>query len=170
MAAVMADGAVLLELPDGAVLFKEGDPPDNLYLVLEGSVAINKCDTTGQSQVIAHIHANDFLGEFAILDGGPRSATVSAAGSVKLAAISRQVILQNLHDANAGLDLTIKIIGRIRASNQRQVEERMRQVRAMQEERDRQRDERGGADPGQGRDAGPAVRHAVRVRDAAART
>jgi len=129
MAIAMAEGAVQLALSDGEVLFKEGDPPDNLYLVLEGSVAISKSDTAGNSQVIAYIHANDFLGEFAILDGGARSATVSAAGPVVLAAIGRRVILQNLSDANAGLDLTIKIIERIRASNQRQVEERMRQER-----------------------------------------
>lgn len=129
MSAAMAAGATLLELENGTVLFREGDPPDNLYLVLEGSVAISKHDTSGQNQVIAHIHANDFLGEFAILDGGPRSATVSAAGPVKLAAISRSVILANLRDANAGLDLTIKIISRIRDSNQRRVEERLRQER-----------------------------------------
>ncbi len=129
MSTTMATGASLLELEDGAVLFREGDPPDNLYLVLEGSVAISKHDTSGQNQVIAHIHANDFLGEFAVLDGGPRSATVSAAGPVRMAAIPRQVILENLRDANAGLDLTIKIIGRIRDSNQRHVEERVRQER-----------------------------------------
>ncbi len=129
MASLMAEGAIIMVLSDGDILFNEGDPPDNLYLVLDGSVAISKNDTTGHSRIIAHIHANDFLGEFAILDGGPRSATVSAAGPVKLAAISRSVILENLKDANAGLDLTIKIIGRIRASNQRQVEERMRQER-----------------------------------------
>lgn len=129
MSATMATGASLLELEDGAVLFREGDPPDNLYLVLDGSVAISKHDTSGQNQVIAHIHANDFLGEFAVLDGGPRSATVSAAGPVKLASISRSVILENLRDANAGLDLTIKIISRIRDSNQRRVEERLRQER-----------------------------------------
>jgi len=129
MAATMSEGADLLELEDGAVLFREGDPPDNLYLVLDGSVAISKDDTSGHNQVIAHIHANDFLGEFAVLDGGPRSATVSAAGPVKLAAISRDVILKNLRDANAGLDLTIKIISRIRDSNQRRVEERLRQER-----------------------------------------
>lgn len=129
MASVMANSASLMTLADGDVLFKEGDPPDCLYLVLEGSVAISKNDTSGKSQIIAHIHANDFLGEFAVLDGGPRSATVSAAGPVKLAAISRQVILDNLRDANAGLDLTIKIIGRIRDSNQRNVEERLRQER-----------------------------------------
>jgi signal transduction histidine kinase len=129
MSATMAADAALLELKDGDVLFREGDPPDNLYLVLEGSVAISKHDTSGQNQVIAHIHANDFLGEFAVLDGGPRSATVSAAGAVKLAGISRRVILENLRDANAGLDLTIKIISRIRDSNQRRVEERLRQER-----------------------------------------
>jgi signal transduction histidine kinase len=129
MSATMAEGATLLELADEEVLFREGDPPDNLYLVLEGSVAISKHDTSGKNQIIAHIHANDFLGEFAILDGGPRSATVSAAGPVKLAAISRNVILKNLRDANAGLDLAIKIISRIRDSNQRRVEERLRQER-----------------------------------------
>jgi len=130
MTGAMIKEAALLTLDDGVVLFKEGDPPDCLYLVLEGSMAISKHDTSGHhNQIIAYIHANDFVGEFAVLDGRPRSATVSAAGPVKLAAISREVILKYLHDANAGLALTIKIIGRIRDSNQRHVEELLRQER-----------------------------------------
>jgi len=129
MTGAMIKEAALLTLADGVVLFMEGDPPDCLYLVLEGSMAISKHDTSGHNQIIAYIHANDFVGEFAVLDGRPRSATVSAAGPVKLAAISREVILKYLHDANAGLALTIKIIGRIRDSNQRHVEDLLRQER-----------------------------------------
>lgn len=126
-ASALADAAKPIELADQEVLFAEGDMPDALYLVMDGSIEILKNDTSGQSQSIAFIHANDFLGELAILDGGPRSATARASGSASLISIDRDVILQHLSQSNAGLDLTLKIISRMRQSNQVRVEELMRQ-------------------------------------------
>jgi signal transduction histidine kinase len=94
---------------------------------MEGSVEGLKNDTTGHPQSIAYIHANDFIGELSILDGGLRSATARAAGPTTLVAIHRDVITANLAQSTAGLDLTLKIIGRMRQSNQVRVEELMRQ-------------------------------------------
>jgi signal transduction histidine kinase len=123
----IAADAKSIQLQDQEILFSEGDEPDYLYLVLDGSIEILKSDTSGQPKSIAFIHANDFVGEFAILDGGPRSATARAAGTTSLVGISKDVILQHLSQSNAGLDLTLKIISRMRQSNQIRVEEMMRQ-------------------------------------------
>ena len=127
MATAIAADAVEVRLADQEVLFSEGDMPDALYLVLEGSIEVLKNDTSGQPQSIAYIHANDFIGELAILDGGPRSATARAAGVARLLAISKEVIVTHLGQSAAGLDFTMKIIRRMRESNQNRVEELMRQ-------------------------------------------
>jgi signal transduction histidine kinase len=126
-AAAMAAIATIIELADQEVLFSEGDTPDALYLVLEGCIDVLKNNSAGQPQIIAHILENDFIGELAILDGGPRSATARASGAARVAAISRDVVLEHLSHSAAGLDLTLKIVSRIRTSNQLRVEELMRQ-------------------------------------------
>lgn len=58
-------------------LFREGDPPDAMYLVKSGSLAITK--TKGNSEVtLAEITVGSMVGEMAIFDKKPRSANVKA--------------------------------------------------------------------------------------------
>jgi len=64
----------------GDVLFKEGDAPDALYIVLTGRIAIaidNKPLDTRES-VVALMVEGDLFGDLALLDGGARSALARA--------------------------------------------------------------------------------------------
>jgi CRP/FNR family transcriptional regulator, cyclic AMP receptor protein len=58
----------------GDVLFKEGDPPDALYVVLRGRVAIANKSFDGRESVVALMENGDLFGEMGMLDGLPRSA------------------------------------------------------------------------------------------------
>src|SRR5581483_4558193 len=62
----------------GDVLFREGDPSDGLYIILSGSVRVSAADERGEIQV-AIARRNEVVGEMGVLDGEPRSATVTAA-------------------------------------------------------------------------------------------
>ena len=58
-------------------LFREGDPPDAMYIIKSGSFAITK--TKGQSEVVlAEIGPGQMVGEMALFDMKPRSANVKA--------------------------------------------------------------------------------------------
>ena len=60
-----------------AYLFREGDPPDAMYLVKAGQFGITK--TKGNSEVtLAEIGVGSMVGEMAIFDLKPRSANVKA--------------------------------------------------------------------------------------------
>jgi CRP/FNR family cyclic AMP-dependent transcriptional regulator len=64
----------------GDVLFKEGDAPDALYIVLAGRIAIaidNKPLDTRES-VVALMVEGDLFGDLALVDGGVRSALARA--------------------------------------------------------------------------------------------
>ena len=61
----------------GEVLFREGDPATGLYLIMVGSVRVSATNETGET-LLAVVHANDVLGEMAILDGRDRSGTATA--------------------------------------------------------------------------------------------
>jgi hydroxyacylglutathione hydrolase len=60
-----------------AVIFEEGTPGLEFYIILTGAVAIRK--SIGDSeQILAILKIGHFFGEMAILDGFPRSATAVA--------------------------------------------------------------------------------------------
>lgn len=63
-------------LPAGAVVFREGDPGDSLYLILSGKVKVSLHDANGKEFVVDVRNAGHYIGEM-MLDGSPRSATVT---------------------------------------------------------------------------------------------
>jgi CRP-like cAMP-binding protein len=64
----------------GQVVFRERDPGGKLYLILAGVVEIAKAAAPGaQPLPLARLSRGEILGEIAAFDGGPRSATATAA-------------------------------------------------------------------------------------------
>jgi CRP/FNR family cyclic AMP-dependent transcriptional regulator len=66
-----ADDAVALQ--SGDLLFREGDPGDVMYSVLEGNVELSR-----NGAVIEDVGPGGILGEMALIDAAPRSATATA--------------------------------------------------------------------------------------------
>jgi len=63
----------------GDVLFREGDPPDALYVVARGRIAIAMASPVDRREsVVALMEAGDLFGELGLLDDGPRSALARA--------------------------------------------------------------------------------------------
>ena len=68
-----------LSLIRGDVLFNEGDPPESLYLVLTGRLAIALANPIDKREsVVALMESGDLFGEMGMLDDGPRSAMARA--------------------------------------------------------------------------------------------
>lgn len=65
-------------LPAGATLFRQGDAPDALYLVERGSLEIATRLPGDEDAMLSAIRPGEMVGEFALLDDGPRSARVRA--------------------------------------------------------------------------------------------
>lgn len=68
----------------GDLVFQEGDVGDCFYLIIEGSVEITKKMPDGRSEIMATLREGDYFGEMALLDGDPRSASVTAIEETKL--------------------------------------------------------------------------------------
>lgn len=66
-------------VPDKRVLVEQGRPGFEFCLILEGKV---RCLIDGK--IVATLGAPDFFGEMALIDRGPRVATIVAEGPVKL--------------------------------------------------------------------------------------
>jgi len=62
----------------GEVLFHEGDPGDALFIVASGAVKVVVPSEDGDEAILVTLRRGDFLGELALLDGAPRSASAIA--------------------------------------------------------------------------------------------
>ena len=63
----------------GEVVFSQGDPGDALYGVVTGKVRISAGAADGREIFLNIMEAGDTFGEIALLDGGPRTASATAA-------------------------------------------------------------------------------------------
>jgi len=76
---MVADASQTRTLVRGDVLFNEGDPPDSMYLVTSGRIAIAMSNPIDRREsVVALMEPGDLFGELGLLDDGPRSAMARA--------------------------------------------------------------------------------------------
>jgi hypothetical protein len=61
----------------GTIIFEEGADDPYMCLMLAGRVAVTKRDSAGATKVIAHVGPGRAFGEMSLIDGQPRSATVT---------------------------------------------------------------------------------------------
>lgn len=71
----------------GATIFKQGDPGSHLVLLTQGSASAHLAVEGGQIR-LATFAPGTMFGEVAILDSGPRTATVTADGEVRTWSLS----------------------------------------------------------------------------------
>lgn len=79
----LAQQAVPRALRAGDLLLREGEPADDLYLLLEGS-----CEALLSGRVVNVVHAPDVLGEIGVLEHRARTATVRARTDCRLLRLS----------------------------------------------------------------------------------
>jgi CRP-like cAMP-binding protein len=91
--AVLAQGR-LEEFGPGAVVFRQGEQGDSLYIVKTGVLEILASPDGGSEVVpVAYLGPGEVLGELALLTGSPRSATVRSPEHAVLFTLDKAVFL-----------------------------------------------------------------------------
>jgi signal transduction histidine kinase len=121
----------VVQLGEGEIIFREGDPGDLLYLVGEGSVKISKSGRGGQQETLGFIQSGNFFGEMALLDGKPRSAMAMAAEPTLLGTVDESTFQHILELAPSRLHMNFlrSVSERLRAVNSHFISEVMRTER-----------------------------------------
>lgn len=88
LVAVM-NGMTLRTFDPGDVVLTEGEPGDSLFVLTTGRVKAFVKDATGKSRPVRTMEEGAFFGEISILEGKPRSATVTAATTCELLELDR---------------------------------------------------------------------------------
>lgn len=80
-----------VRLAPGEVLFREGEPGDHAFVVASGQVEVLKA-TDSRDALLAVRSEGDVIGEMALLEQAPRSATVRARSEADLVSIPRAAL------------------------------------------------------------------------------
>jgi CRP/FNR family cyclic AMP-dependent transcriptional regulator len=81
-------GAPIRNFKAGDVIFKEGDPAEEMFVVQTGSVEIRL-----GNRLLDTLPERSIFGEMALIDHGPRSATAVAATDVTLVPVGEKQFL-----------------------------------------------------------------------------
>jgi signal transduction histidine kinase len=106
----------VVKLAAGKQLFAEGDPGDQAYVIKEGQIEILKA--SGKRDVLLSVRGvGDVIGEIALVESVPRTATARAKDNCVLLAIGKETLQQLLDTSpTAALNMLHTISARLRAN------------------------------------------------------
>jgi len=87
----IANASDVVEYVAGQPIVREGEPGDSFYVVLHGQAKVS-----ANGRTVYRAMPGDHFGEIALLDGGPRSATVTSETPMTLVRLSRKAFFDRL--------------------------------------------------------------------------
>jgi len=104
---------------DDDYVLREGEPGTHMYVLLGGQAVVVR-NSTGIRKVLKELGPGECIGEMALLESGPRSASVRAVGACKLLRIDgRDLARMTSVSAKIYRNLAIMLSKRLREANER---------------------------------------------------
>ena len=105
--------------PRNTTIVEEGLPGDYMYILREGRVKVTKLSEDGREKILDFLEAGSFVGDMALLERGPRSASVKTLTPVKVLALSRTDFIGLLRKSpDLALAVIQELSRRIRSVNE----------------------------------------------------
>jgi CRP-like cAMP-binding protein len=104
----LVENLALISLERGQVLFREGEPSDALYVVVEGELSFQ--NERPPRVELARVGPGSFIGEVALIVDQPRSATVTALSPAELLRIDRVTLSRVLADHGEMLGAILRFV------------------------------------------------------------
>lgn len=82
-------GIARMHFDAGDTIFRQGDPGDCMYAVIEGEVEVVVEREGAEPTAVARLGPGQYFGEMALVSEGPRNATVRARTPVEVAVMGR---------------------------------------------------------------------------------
>jgi CRP/FNR family cyclic AMP-dependent transcriptional regulator len=95
----------------GQFLCQQGDPGDRLFVIASGLVKVVLTAEQGDELVLATLRRPEVFGEVAVLDQGPRSASVVAVNQSDVLLLSRSTLLELFRSYPALTDVFLVALG-----------------------------------------------------------
>ena len=127
----LLSGERTINLRAGDTLFERGDAGDGCYWLRRGVLAVSVGSANGEQRILAILGPGELVGEIAMIDGLPRSATVQAVRDCVLTFVSRAAFTEvmNRHP-ELHRDIVTTLAARLRQSDEDMVASSFLTVRA----------------------------------------
>jgi CRP/FNR family cyclic AMP-dependent transcriptional regulator len=104
--------------PAGAVVAEQGEPGDELYILVDGEISVVLA-ADGRSEVeVARRGIGDYVGEMSLVSGEPRMATLRCLTDVRALALDRKRFERILRERpDASLAMMRVLSSRLRESH-----------------------------------------------------
>src|SRR5579872_5767116 len=86
-----------MELKPSETLFYQGDPSDNIYLLVSGKLSAALTNVTGETRIIGYAEQGEAVGESGALTGEPRALTIKAVEDSVLYRLSSKDFIELCH-------------------------------------------------------------------------
>jgi len=101
-----------MEFPSGKTLCRQGESGGEFFILLSGD-----CDVLRDGRAIRRLGPGDFFGEIALMDRGPRTATVVAKTPIRSLVLSQSQFQNVLHENEEIMIAVMQALGaRLRAT------------------------------------------------------
>ena len=119
---LMAFASDRVSFTTSETLFRQGDPSDSAYVILDGQADV-RLQSKEQSFSIATLGKSAIVGEMGVLTGSPRSATVVAATDLVALRIRRDVFFDMVREFPAmAISVMKDLAARLERTNARLAE------------------------------------------------
>jgi CRP-like cAMP-binding protein len=99
--------------PAGTTLTREGEPGDSFVVIVDGHATVRQ-----DGRTIRELGPGEYFGEISLIDGGPRTATVTADTAIDALVVDREGFGQLMDDFPVvRLDLVSALTQRLRATS-----------------------------------------------------
>src|ERR1035438_4442029 len=104
-------GRRIIRLAPQDAFFSQGDPADSVFYLQKGRAKVTVVSTAGKEATITLLSAGDFVGEEALAAmAGLRLATATAITACTALRISREEMIQAMHEEHSFSDLFLKYL------------------------------------------------------------
>lgn len=108
----LAERGVSRRFAAGDVLMRQGETSQTLHVIVDGRVRVERALAGDRSVTLADLGPGDVVGEMGLLDGAPRSATVTAIEDVETLEIHATVLAVVLIEHPAVSGSLLRILSR----------------------------------------------------------
>ena len=116
----------------GKQLFRQGDPADAAYLIVDGRANVI-VETPGGPVIVAMLGANEIVGEIAILTNVPRTATVCAKDRLITLRIAKEPFMRMVREfPNMAISIMQELAHRLESTNN-QLSAAVAEIRRLRE-------------------------------------
>lgn len=127
-AEAIVDIAQEINIKNGETLFREGDPGDAVYAVLEGQLEVVKGNGSA-AQVLAKVGQGAVLGEMSLLGGGAqRSASAVASSEARLLKISAAGFNKLISSDNVAALKVVSALAQVMSHRLQQANEKLMEL------------------------------------------